>query len=351
MSQASIEKQPRIRLVSPHQDPHLWDTYVARHPKGSVFHTSKMHSVFESTPMNSPWSMAAVCEETGNIVALACAVRIETMSGIASNISSRSIWYAEPLCEDTPTGKAGLAELIHEHDRTMRGRVVFTEVRANFEPKCEREVLTGNGYTFLDYLNYVVDLQQNCDQLQQNLSKSCRKQIRKCNKAGVQIEVVQGHDAIDQMYKLVQFSYERSKVPLASVQLFHHALDAFGDEVVKVRLARLDSEVVSAGIVLQSHGVMYAWYGGSLRVTGLAPFAALTWHEIETGSRDGLQLYDFGGAGWPDEEYGPREFKAKFGGRLVHHGRYRRINSKFKLRAAKTAYETSRFFKSLISSK
>jgi lipid II:glycine glycyltransferase (peptidoglycan interpeptide bridge formation enzyme) len=230
----------------------------------------------------------------------------------------------------------------------MRGRVLFTEIRANHSPLSERNVLAAHGYEFLDYLNYVIDLTPDPEQLLKNLSKSCRKQVRKCGKAGVRIEVTSSHDAIDKMYKLVQFSYERSRVPLASVQLFHNALDAFGPEVAEVRLARLDGDVVSAGIVLKSHDVMYAWYGGSLRVTGLAPFAALTWHEIESGCREGLRLYDFGGAGWPNEEYGPRDFKSKFGGDLVHHGRYRRINSKLKLRAAKTAYETVRVLKSLI---
>jgi lipid II:glycine glycyltransferase (peptidoglycan interpeptide bridge formation enzyme) len=35
------------------------------------------------------------------------------------------------------------------------------------------------------------------------------------------------------------------------------------------------------------------------------------------------------GAGAPDQDYGVREFKARFGGELVNYGRFIRINNKF----------------------
>ena len=55
-----------------------------------------------------------------------------------------------------------------------------------------------------------------------------------------------------------------------------------------------------------------------------------------------MKYYDFGGAGWPDEEYGPRDFKAKFGGDLVCYGRYRRIYAKYTLGVVSSTYELVR---------
>ena len=37
------------------------------------------------------------------------------------------------------------------------------------------------------------------------------------------------------------------------------------------------------------------------------------WHTLDWGAEDGYSLNNFGGAGKPDEEYGVRDFKAKFG--------------------------------------
>ena len=54
----------------------------------------------------------------------------------------------------------------------------------------------------------------------------------------------------------------------------------------------------------------------------MATFAA-----IEYGYEHGLMYFDFMGAGKPGEEYGVREFKAKFGGEMVEYGRFIRINN------------------------
>ena len=185
----------------------------------------------------------------------------------------------------------------------------------------------------------------------QNVSNSCRKQIRKCADRGVTIKVETTHDSIDELYKLVQFSYSRSQVPLADKELFHRALDILGSEIVEIRLAKFENENVAAGITLKFKEVVYAWYGGSYRLPGLSPFAALTWSEIESGAREGYRYYDFGGAGWPDEDYGPRVFKSKFGGDLVRYGRYIKVDSPIKLKAATSVFGLLKQFKTRVDRK
>ena len=146
--------------------------------------------------------------------------------------------------------------------------------------------------------------------------------------------------------RLVKDSYKRSRVPLVNVQLFHAALDYFPKDVVQVRIATYEGKDVAAGIGLMFRGRFYAWYGGSLRIAQIAPFDCLTWDEIRWTSEQGGRYYDFGGAGWPNEEYGPRDFKEKFRGDLVCYGRYRRVYSPWKLMLAETAYK---FLRGLIS--
>jgi lipid II:glycine glycyltransferase (peptidoglycan interpeptide bridge formation enzyme) len=40
---------------------------------------------------------------------------------------------------------------------------------------------------------------------------------------------------------------------------------------------------------------------------------------------NGYKVFDFGGAGIPGKEYGVREFKKQFGGKLVNYGRFEKI--------------------------
>jgi lipid II:glycine glycyltransferase (peptidoglycan interpeptide bridge formation enzyme) len=47
-----------------------------------------------------------------------------------------------------------------------------------------------------------------------------------------------------------------------------------------------------------------------------------TWAGIEYAANHHFDKFDFMGAGKPDESYGVREFKSKFGGTLLEHGRF-----------------------------
>ena len=79
---------------------------------------------------------------------------------------------------------------------------------------------------------------------------------------------------------------------------------------------------VAVSVELLYKGVMYGWYGGVDRAyAGYTPGELLAWHILKWGVGNGYHLYDFGGAGKPDVEYGVRDFKAKFGGDLVCYGR------------------------------
>ena len=51
----------------------------------------------------------------------------------------------------------------------------------------------------------------------------------------------------------------------------------------------------------------------------------LIYHILQWGRENEYKVFDFGGAGHPDEEYGVREHKLKFGGDLVSFGRFQKV--------------------------
>ncbi len=329
----------RFEILSPEDRDPRWDAYVASNPQGTIFHTCGMLRAFATAPKHEVLAMAAVGDDH-SIQAIIPAVKVSTLSGIGSHISSRSIWYAEPICEPTEQGRAALEYLTQLHDRRARS-CLFTEVRNIAAAQHEKPVLQDCGYQYKDYLNYVVDTSDSVENLFRRVSKSTRNKIRRTEKRGVAIELDNSHTGIDQMYRMVYESYARSEVPLANETLFHTALDELPKNV-QVRLAVHEGDVIAGGISLVYGDRFFAWYGGSLRQNSLSPFDLLTWDEIKWSSENGSYYYDFGGAGWPDEEYGPREFKKKFGGDLVDYGRYRRIPSPLKLKLAESAYQIAR---------
>jgi serine/alanine adding enzyme len=327
-------------------DTDRWNQFVYQHSKGSIFHTSHMMEVFKGTRNHEPLFLAAI-DEAGEILALLTCVRVKTLNGLLSNLASRSIFYAEPICREDHLGVEALAALLAKHDHQVQRRVLFTEVRPLSAGGEERTALAQCGYDREGYLNYLTDLRKPIDELWRNTSNPCRANIRRGQKAGITIEDVTSEKGLEILYRLLQLTFTRARIPLPDKSLFSQALKILQPrDMLKIFVAHYKGSPIGASAVLLYKKICYEWYWGVERVKSVYPAECLTWHRIEWAQQNNYELYDFGGAGWPDKPYGVRDFKSKFGGELVNYGRYRRIYSPWKLALAEKAFELSR---SLIS--
>ncbi len=323
-------------------EPAQWDKFVQDHPKGSIFHTSAMHDAFAVAKNQSPLSLAAL-DGDGEVLALLSAVRVQTLPGPLGQISSRSIWYAEPLCRETPEGMAALSALIAKHDDIVRHDTLFTEIRPLDAAASERAALEQCGYTYEDYLNFLIDLRQSDDELWRALDHDCRRRIKGNQKKGLEIRDVTTLEGVDILYHFLSLTFARARVPLADKSLFAGALQSLQPlDQIRIFAAYFEGEPVGADVILAYKDRVFAWYGGTERVGPVNPMESLNWNGIEWGQQNGYALYDFGGAGWPNKPYGVRNFKAKFGGQLVSYGRYRKVYSSLKLTLAEKGYESLR---------
>lgn len=327
----------RFEIVAP--DHEHWDAYVSQHPHGTIFHTSAMIRVFSATCDLQPFAHAAI-DAAGAIVAMVVSVHVKTLRGFSS-LSSRAIQYAEPLCNDDADGVSALKQLVVMHDDYMCSKALFSEIRSIAEPGKEKQALVQCGYQHCDYVNYVVELDSDVERLWRNVDKRMRQKINSTLRKNIEIRDDTSPEGIDRLYDLLKYSYGRASVPLADRNLFEATLEHLPAGVVRIRTA-FDSEKPVASIIsLVYGGRVFSWYGGTLRLNGRSPFACIVWDDIVWGHNNGQSLFDFGGAGWPNEDYGPRRFKASFGGKEVRYGRYRATYSKLRLRIAEFAYGVS----------
>jgi lipid II:glycine glycyltransferase (peptidoglycan interpeptide bridge formation enzyme) len=128
--------------------------------------------------------------------------------------------------------------------------------------------------------------------------------------------------------------------------LFEAAFDIlYPRGMVKFLLARLNGQIIAGSVELIYKHTIYGWYGGMDRSYGdYIPNELLLWYIFKWGTDNGYRVYDFGGAGRPDEEYGVRDFKAKFGGELVCYGRNTCVHSPRLLELSQQAYGVFRRF-------
>lgn len=313
---------------------------MQEHAKGSVFHTTGMHRGYLTAPGHRPLYLAARNAQ-GDILAVLGSVQV-SVDARFSKWTSRSVMYAEPICRDSQEGVSGLSELLKIHDEHNARQTVFTEVRPLAAAGREREALEGVGYRYCDYFNYVQDLEEGMESLGKRAKKMKRKISTALNR-GAEIHRLEcTKETIEKVYPLIATSYCRARVPLAPLEMFRAVLESLPEAVPQIREMTYEGRRVAAAIGLVFKDRYFAWYNGTLRPPGISSAAVLVWDELQQACDLGLRYYDFGGAGWPNEDYGPRTFKSRFKGNLVNHGRYRKVNSRFKLNVAKCGYRLLR---------
>jgi serine/alanine adding enzyme len=319
-----------------------WAHFASEHPRGTIFHTPEITDVFLGTRGYSPIVLAAV-DEQGDILALLTSVTVQTLPDPIGCFASRSIFYAEPICRDSAEGRSALRAIIGEHHRRIKRRVLFTEVRPQAAPGPEADPLIESGYDYEAYLNYLIDLSQPEQTLWRRMTNTCRANVRRAERHGVTVEEVETEEGVDTAVRILRKTYQRAQVPLADPSLFMRAFRILQPKsLFKIFLAHFEGIPVGTSVLLLYKNTVYDWYSGIQRVRSVYPSECITWHRILWGKRHGFAVYNFGGAGWPNKAYGVRDFKLKFGGDLVDHGRYRRIYSPWRFTLAEKTYDTVR---------
>jgi serine/alanine adding enzyme len=325
-------------------DESSWRQFVDQHPSGNIFHTPEMFQVFGCARGHNPQLQAAV-DEDGRVLALLVTVQVTMIDGLLRRLTTRSIAYGGMLYSTDTAAKTALATLLHEYSDKAGREALFTEIRNLSDTSMIQSVLSQCGFVYEDHLNYLIDLNGSPEEVFQNIGARTRKHIRQAlHKGAVIVEELSDPDLLSVWYELVRKSYTAAQVPLADRSLFEAAFDLLQPRgMVQFWLARIGSAYVAASAELLYKDLIYGWYSGVDRAfASESPGELLMWRVLEGGSMSGLKTYDFGGAGRPNEEYGVRNFKAKFGGRLVCYGRNIKVHSPGLLRWSELGYRVYR---------
>lgn len=299
-----------------------WRQFVASHPQGNIFHTPEMFEVWKETKGCVPELWAAV--DDSKIVALWLPVHISLSNRLLKRFTTRTVVFGGVLGGDGQFGAKGVSELLAHYKRHARMRSLFTEVRNVSEPNGLLPVLSESGFRYEEHLNYLISLQGPVEAVFDRIGSRTRQHIRKGIKRNqVRIEEICELEKIAVCYHLLQKTYGRANVPLPDISLFHAAFDRLLPlNMVRFVLAYVDNEPAAVSVELLYKDTVYGWYGGvDRRFVANVPNELLMWNVLQWGCEHGYHVYDFGGAGKPDEKYGVRDFKAKFGGELVCYGR------------------------------
>jgi len=324
-------------------DENTWHEFVDRHPHGQIFHTPEMFHVFAQAGGHAPTLWAAV-DRHGAPQALFLPVQITLMGGPLRRFTTRAVAYGSVLCTPDPAGEDALRLLLRAYTEEIGSRMLFTELRNPYDLTRWQPVLQACGFAYEEHLNFIVDLTRPPDQIWKEIRSNARRNVRRARKRQVIVEDVSAPEQISSAYALLKRVYERIQVPLAESSFFQAAFQTLHpQQMMKVLVARVDGVDIGVLTLLLYKDVILYWYTGTLReYSDYRAGDLLVWHTLEWGSQNGFRVLDFGGAGKPDEEYGVRDFKAKFGGDLVNYGRNVYVHAPVLLEVSERFYQVAR---------
>lgn len=322
-------------------DSDAFNLFVETHPNGNFFQTLKAYKYYASLEGFKPVLFVATQDE--EIVGSLLAVVMKEKNILKAYLSRRCIIYGGPIIKNNDPKITH--NLLHYFDKALAKKVIYSEFRSLFKMDCCKAIFESNDYKYEEHLNYIVPI-SSVEDNKKLLSSSKKRQINLSLKNSAEIIEARDISDVKSFYLILKDLYIRKvKKPLPDFNFFKNFFNA--KELGKLFLVKHDERIIGGIMCPIYKDKIYEWFVCGLdgEIKNIYPSVLATWAPIEYAANNGLKYFDFLGAGKPDEDYGVREFKAKFGGDLVNYGRLVKIYNKTLYNIGKSGMELIGKFK------
>lgn len=301
----------------------------------SIFQSPEMFSFFDKIKGYTPF-VFAVEDENGELPALMAGAVLNEGSGLKAKMTKRAIVFAGPLIADRADNKDALSFLLTNLTKQLSKKAIYIETRNLNDYSDFKDCFLKAGWEFNNHYNFLVDCTDEA-QIKKRMSSSKIRQVKKSIKEGAEIIVASNMDEVKEFHQILEDLYKtKVKTPLPDFGFFE---EFFNSELGKYILVRHEGKIVG-GIMcpILDNRVIYELFVCGLdgQINNVYPSIVATWAAIDYANKNSIKVFDFMGAGSPDQDYGVREFKSKFGGEQVEHGRFRKVFNPLLFNVGKT---------------
>lgn len=327
-----------------------WRSLIASSSTGTWFQSPEAYEFFAQQPsLFKPFVVAIEdckmknedCKLRGVCVGY---VTVEK-SAIKQLMTRRAIVVGGPcLADDCSNEEVSL--LLSTLRQQLSTEAIYIESRNFNDYSRWREAFAKAGFDYQPHLNFHVDT-SSVEVVEANLGKSRKRDIRTSLRDGATIvELDAWHldaarlesstlDAkhlekkaeelrmLHEYYDILQNLYKtRVKTPLFPFSFFEKLWQHKDGRFI---LVALNNEIIGGTVCVEQEGkCLYEWFvcGRDGEWKSIFPSSLATYAGIKFAAEHGMSRFDMMGAGTPNEAYGVRDFKARFGGKEVEHGRF-----------------------------
>ena len=299
-----------------------WGALIAHSQTATWFQTPEAYLFFAGQPeLFTPFFFGV---GNGLISALCTGYITRETNALKHFFTRRAIIIGGPVIADNAS-QDEVRTLLLTVRNALKTKAIYIETRNFNDFSTWREAFTQAGFHYEPHLNFHVDT-TSLDCVNDNLSKNRKRDILTSLRDGVTILEQPTLAQVIDFYRIIQKLYStKVKTPLFPQsffeQLYNHPQGRF-------LLVELNGQIISgiAAVELPKK-CLYEWFVAGMDGTfkHIFPSSVATYAGLRYAAEHHIPRFDMMGAGTPDNAYGVRDFKARFGGKEVEHGRFKYI--------------------------
>jgi serine/alanine adding enzyme len=303
-----------------------WNTLLSKSSYSTPFQTHEFYKFYNSVPGLSAEVFAV--EDSGDLKSL-CVVTIQREEGIKAYFSRRAIIYGGPIYIDADYET--VKYLLHNINVVLNKKVIYMEVRNYVDFGKLKPLYINAGWKWLAYMNIKLPLKgTSLNEVLGLMKYNRRREIKLSLAEGATYREANDTSDVEKIYMILKNLYSKKvKLPFPNLEFF---ISLFKSVIGKVFIVMHDNQIIGGSfcIYLERKSIYTMYYCGlrdyhrKIFPTHLGILAA-----IDFGIQNKLEFLDFMGAGLKHKEYGVREYKKEFGGKVLEYGRFRKINNLF----------------------
>lgn len=317
-----------------------WQHLVENSDTASFFQTKTCYDFYCSLSFMQAFAYAV--EERGKLQALVCGYIVADGNKMKQYFSRRAIILGGAILSNNISIEA-LELLLVRLKTDLLAKAIYIEFRNFHDYSAYKAVFEKVGFEFHPHLNFQIDLTTK-EEVFAKLSDSKKRQVKQSLNTGVSYELTLNHEDIVGFYQILKTLYQYTiKLPLFPIEFFETIVNHPFSHLLVIKSK---NKVIGGILAVGDGNVMYEWFvcGSAQNEPNIYPSVLATWAGIQQGLDTACSRFDFMGAGKPDKEYGVREFKSKFGGELVEHGRFLYICKPLLYKIGKSAIQMRKIF-------
>lgn len=296
-----------------------WTDLIRENDTASFFQTPECYHFYASLSFLKPFVYAV--SENNKLVGVMCGYIIAD-GNIAKQFFSRRAIVPGGLLLHADISFTALKSLLNEATTQLKRKAIYLEIRNYNDYSAFRPIIEAAGFVYNAHLNFHVAT-PDVESALKKLNVTKRRDVKLSRNEGADWIESKDPDDVKEYYEILHDLYiNKVKTPLFPREFFEKLVQL---ENGKLFVIKYKNKVIGGSVCVALPGVaLYEWFVCGLdgQIKNIFPSTIATYAAIEYAAGNGFQRFDMMGAGKPDEAYGVREFKSKFGGTLLEQGRF-----------------------------